>query len=199
MIDERSLRLSTPPTPTGRRPRADAERNRSRVLAVARALFSEHGNQVQMADVARAAGVGVGTVYRHFPDRQSLVLAAAEQRFTEVLEFVRTECLSDADPQRALVGFLRRIGEAMFHDQGLSVALESVMGSTEPRGETRELYHTVAATLVERARAAGTIRPDSTVADLVLIVHGLIGVIRHDDGGDWHRYLDLALDGLRVR
>jgi AcrR family transcriptional regulator len=188
--------VSTPPA--GRRPRADAERNRARVLAAARALFAEHGDNVQMADVARAAGVGMGTVYRHFPDRQALILAAAEQRFAEVLEFVRTECLQDADPQRALAGFLRRIGEAVSDDQGLSAALEATMGTTEPRGRTRELYHGVAATLVERARAAGTIRPDSTVADLVLIVHGLVGVIRHRDG-DWHRYLELALDGLRTR
>ena len=190
--------MSTPPPPAGRRPRADVERNRARVLAAARALFAERGNDVQMADVARAAGVGVGTVYRHFPDRRALILAAADQRFAEVLEFARTECLPDSDPQRALVGFLRRIGDAVFHDQGLSAAVESVTGSTEPRGETRELYHSVAATLLERARAAGTVRPDSTVTDLILIVHGLVGVIRHD-GGDWHRYLDLVLDGLRTR
>jgi AcrR family transcriptional regulator len=182
---------------TGRRQRADAERNRARVLEAARTLYAERGDEVQVVDVARAAGVGIGTVYRHFPDRQALILAAAQARFTEVLEFAHTKCLTDTDPMGALTRFLERIGEAIFLDRGLSAAVESVVGSTAPTGQTGEQYHAVAATLVERARAAGAIRPDSTLEDVMLIVHGLIGVIRHD-GGDWHRYLTLTLDGLRT-
>jgi AcrR family transcriptional regulator len=182
---------------TGRPPRADAQRNRVRVLEAARTLFAERGNEVQVIDVARAAGVGIGTVYRHFPDRQALILAAAEARFTEVLKFAHSECLTDTDPLRALTRFLQRIGEAVVLDQGLSAAVEADVGSTAPSGQTGQQYHTVAATLIDRARAAGTIRPDSTVEDLILIVHGLIGVIRHD-GGDWHRYITLTLDGLRT-
>ncbi|WP_246256849.1 TetR/AcrR family transcriptional regulator [Amycolatopsis anabasis] len=187
-------------TPPGRKPRADAERNRARVLEAARALFTERGDAVQLPEVARAAGVGVGTVYRHFPTRSDLVEAAAEHRFAEILEFARAECLTDPDPARALPRYLRHVGEVLDHDRGLSASIEAARGSTgsEPRGETRERLEGVVGEIVDRARAAGALRPDCTVADVYLLTGCLSAAIR-TGSGDWRRLLDLALDGLRPR
>lgn len=178
------------------RTRADAERNRARVLEVARALFAERGDEVQMADVARAAEVGIGTVYRHFPTRQALVEAAAGQRFTEILAFARQECLAAPDPGTGLELLLRHIGEVLDRDRGLSGAIESAMGSGEPSGESRSALQEVAGTLVERGQEAGTIRADAGVEDVYMLVCGLAAVIR-TGSGDWRRFTRLALDALR--
>ena len=94
--------MSTPPP--RRKPRTDAERNRARVLEAARALFAEHGQDVQMTEVARVAEVGIGTLYRHFPTRQALIEAAAESRSAELAPpgLVRlAEQIAPVHPQRA--------------------------------------------------------------------------------------------------
>jgi AcrR family transcriptional regulator len=188
--------MSTPPT--RRKPRTDAERNRARVLEVARALFAEHGYDVQMSEVARVAEVGVGTVYRHFPTRQALIEAAAENRSAEMLAFAQTQCLTDADPAQALARFLRHIGEVLAHDRGTSEAIEAAMGSTEPQGELRTALQAITGELIERAQTQGTIRSDATVSDVYMIVCGLAAVIRNN-AGDWRRFTEIALDGLRPR
>jgi AcrR family transcriptional regulator len=192
--------LSTPSTSPGRKQRADAERNRLRVLETARALFAERGDEVQHAEVARAAGVGVGTVYRHFPTRQSLVEAAAEHRFAQILEFASTECVGGPDPGQGLVRYLRHVGEVLDSDRGLSTSIEAARGSTgsEPRGETRTQLEAVVATLIEQGRAAGALNQDCTVADVYMIGGALSAVIR-TGSGDWRRFIDLVLDGLRPR
>jgi AcrR family transcriptional regulator len=181
-----------------RTPRADAVRNRSHVLDAARQLLAEHGDAVQMSDVARAAGVGVGTVYRHFATRQALVEAAAEQRFAEILAFGRSRCLRDPDPVHGLARLLRRTGEVLYRERGLSASLEAAMGSPEPRGEMRAQLESVAGTLIERGKAAGALRRDATVADVYMIVCGLAAVIRFRSG-DWRRFVDVAVDGLRFQ
>ncbi|MEV1170388.1 helix-turn-helix domain-containing protein [Nonomuraea sp. NPDC049784] len=188
--------MSTPPT--RRKPRTDAERNRDRVLEAARALFTEHGFDVQMSEVARVAGVGVGTLYRKFPTRDVLIEAVAEQRSAEMAAFARARCLAEDDPSQALDLFLRHVGEVLAGDRGMSEVIEQAMGSTEPRGEARAALHGVIAELIDRARAGGVIRPDATTADVNMIVCGLAAVIRHS-AGDWRRYAEIALDGLRPR
>src|SRR5882724_12044743 len=126
------MALLSTPSPA-RRPRADAERNRQRVVETARALFAERGDEVQHAEIAREAGVGVGTVYRHFPTRQSLVEAAAERRFAEILEFARG---LDGEHD-GLARYLEHVGVVLDTDRGLSAVIEAVRGSTEsePRGQ----------------------------------------------------------------
>ncbi|GAA4074495.1 helix-turn-helix domain-containing protein [Actinomadura miaoliensis] len=179
-----------------RRPRVDAERNRGRVLQVAGELFAEHGDQVQMADVARAAGVGVGTVYRHFPNRRALVEAVAEQRFAEILRYAREECLTQPDARRALSCFLARIGRVHEEGQGVSSAIEAALGDTEPRGQVGADLLAIGADLLERGRSDGTIRADATVADLYMIA-GAVAAISRNTVGDWRRFIEIALDGLR--
>ncbi|MER6548969.1 helix-turn-helix domain-containing protein [Streptomyces sp. NPDC001250] len=190
--------MSTPSTPAGRKPRADAERNRARVLAAARALFEERGDEVQMPEVARAAGVGIGTVYRHFPTRQSLVEAAAELRFAEILRFARTDCLRDPESGQGLARYLRNVGQILAEDQGLSAAVAAAVGSSAPRGEMLAQLELAVGTLIDQGRSAGTLRGDLTVADVYTLVGALSAVIR-TGSGDWRRFIDLALDGLRPR
>lgn len=199
-VHGRAVRLSTPPPPAGRKQRADAERNRQRVLEAARALFAERADDVQHAEVARAAGVGVGTVYRHFPTRQALVEAAAEHRFAQILEFARGECRNGPDPGQGLVRYLRHVGGVLDSDRGLSASIEAARGSvgSEPRGEIRTQLEAVVAQLIEQGRTAGTLNSDCTVADVYMLVGALSAVIR-TGSGDWRRFIDITFDGLRPR
>lgn len=186
-------------TSPARRPRADAERNRLRVLDAARRLFAERGDEVQMPEVAAAAGVGVGTVYRHFPNRQALVTACAERRFAEIAEFARGECLRRAESGDGVASYLRHVGEVLSRDRGMSAAIEAVRGSTEtePRGPARAEIEAAVDRLIERDQAAGTLRQDVTVADVYMIVGGLSATIR-TGSGDWRRFVELILNGLRA-
>ncbi|MEV0051947.1 helix-turn-helix domain-containing protein [Saccharopolyspora shandongensis] len=184
-------------SPAGK-PRADAERNRAQVLAVARDMLAERGEQVQMAEVARAAGVGVGTVYRHFPTRQALVEAVAEDRFAAILAFGEEQALSDTDTRQVLTSFLRRIGEVHENERGLSGAIESVLGSTAPQGEVSTRLLAFGETLIKRGKADGTLDADVTVADLYMIV-GALATVSRAAIGDWHRFIDIAFAGLRPR
>lgn len=169
-------------------------------MEAARALFAERGDDVQMPEVARAAGVGVGTVYRHFPTRTALIEAAAEHRFAQILDFARTECLRDPDAGQGLARYLRYVGEVLDSDRGLSASMEAVRGSSEtaPRGEMREQLEGAVGALIEQGRVAGAVREDSTVEDVYMIVGCLSAVIR-TNSGDWRRLIDITLDGLRPR
>lgn len=186
------------PSPTTRKLRTDAARNRDHVLGTATALFAERGEEVQMADVARAAGVGIGTVYRHFPTRRALIEAAAEQRFAGILDHARRNCLPQPGGRRALACFLSHVAEVHERGRALSGAIESVLGDTEPRGEVGGLLRELGEELLSRGRADGSVRADATVADLYMLV-GAVATISRDAIGDWRRFIELALDGLRPR
>ncbi|WP_214414027.1 TetR/AcrR family transcriptional regulator [Sphaerisporangium fuscum] len=180
-----------------RKTRTDAERNRHRVMEAARALFAESGHEVQMSEVARAAGVGVGTLYRKFPTREALIEAIAEHRAAEIVAAARR--LTDADDQaQGLAGFLHHVGEVLAGDRGMSEVIEKTMGSAEPRGETREALLAGVAELIDRARARGTVGQDVTTEDVNMVICGLAAVIRNG-AGDWRRYIAVAIDGLRPR
>ncbi|WP_201298028.1 TetR/AcrR family transcriptional regulator [Nocardia sp. CY41] len=183
--------------PTPRKPRADAALNRARIVAVARTLFAERGGAVQLPEIARAAGVGIGTVYRHFPTHADLIEAAAEQRFAEIEEFARTECLR-AEPGQGLARYLRHVGAVLAADRGLSAAIEAARHSagSAPRGESRSRLEEVITELVERDRAAGTLRDDCTAADVYMIV-GAVSATIGSGSGDWRRLVEIVLDGLR--
>jgi|SRR5882724_3658940 len=186
------MALLSTPSPA-RRPRADAERNRQRVVETARALFAVRGDEVQHAEIAREAGVGVGTVYRHFPTRQSLVEAAAEQRFAEILAFARE--LADG-----LASYLEHVGEVLDADRGLSAVIEAARGSTEsePRGQARAHLEEAVAELIARDQRAGILSPTCTVSDVYMITGALSAVVR-TRSGDWRRFLTIVLEGLRPR
>ncbi len=165
---------------TSERPlRRDAERNRQRILDAARELFTERGLAVSLNDIAHHAGVGVGTVYRRFPDRVQLIEALFEQRLEQIRELLEA-ALADPDPWQA---FIR------FHEQGLE--LQAADDQLRP----------LLAELVERARAAGELRADFEPEDLRVIHLMLSAVI--DAGHDiapelWRRYLAILLQGLKA-
>ncbi|MFE7743811.1 TetR/AcrR family transcriptional regulator [Nocardia sp. NPDC057455] len=189
--------MSRPPSPRPRR--ADATLNRARIMAAARALFAERGSAVQLPEIARAAGVGIGTVYRHFPTQADLIEAAAAQRFAEIEEFARTECLR-AEPGQGLARYLHHVGEVLTEDRGLSAAIEAARQSagSEPRGESRSRLEEVIGELLERDRAAGTLRDDCTVRDVYMIVGALSATIG-SGSGDWRRLVQIVLNGLHPR
>src|SRR5690349_11889104 len=155
----------------GERPlRADARRNREKVLEAARAVFSQQGRDAQMDDVARAAGVGVGTVYRHFPTKEALVSALAVSLFAQVLESARA-ALEIEDPWEAFTTALRGGVEVLAADR----AFTEIIGQAEMPFESTliEEMNEVYATLVDRAKASGDLRPDLVMDDIPMFTCGI--------------------------
>lgn len=181
-----------------RKTRADAERNRDRVLDAARTLFAASGYDVQMSEVARAAGVGVGTLYRKFPTREALIAAIAEQRAVEIAGTARHFVEADDSGRAGLAGFLHHVGEVLAEDRGMSEVIEKAMGSSEPRGQAYEALLASMEELIDQARAHGAVGQGVTTGDLDMVICGLAAVIRNA-AGDWRRYIEIALEGLRAR
>jgi AcrR family transcriptional regulator len=180
--------------------RADARRNRERILESARAAFAESGDDVQIDDVALHAGVGVGTVYRHFPTKQALVAELVRQTFRLFTERAREALGADVEPFALIEGLMRRIAETAAGDAGVQYALATSEGPawTESQAEQDELI-AVIAQLVERARRAGTIRPDIEAIDIGMLICGVCSAMGPRPGFDWRRHVDLVIDTLRVR
>ena len=180
--------------------RADARRNRERILQSARAAFAESGADAQIDDVARHAGVGVGTVYRHFPTKQALLTELVRQTFRLFTEWAREALEADGEPFALIEGLLRRIAETAAGDAGVQYVLASTAGQawTEAPAEQDELI-AVIAELIERARRAGTIRPGIEAIDIAMLICGVVSAMGPRPGFDWRRHLDLVIDTLRVR
>ena len=180
--------------------RADARRNRERILQSARAAFAESGAEAQIDDVARHAGVGVGTVYRHFPTKQALLAELVRQTFRLFTGWAREALEAGGEPFALIEGLLRRIAETAAGDAGVQYALASTAGQaeTEAPAEQDELI-AVIAELIGRARRAGTIRPGIEATDIAMLICGVVSAMGPRPGFDWRRHLDLVTDTLRVR
>ncbi|MFD9488430.1 MULTISPECIES: TetR/AcrR family transcriptional regulator [unclassified Streptomyces] len=188
---------STPVSESGpRRLRADAERNRARVLNAARELFAERGANVSMDEVARHAEVGVGTLYRHFPTKEAMVVAASQQRFGEILTYYRTVCRESAEPLEALQMLLTRVGEVEARDRGFASVVGGTLGSEGPPSTMRADLEAELVDLVGKGQATGSIRRDIAGVDILALTCGLTSIV-HRRTGDWRRYIDIVLDGLR--
>ena len=186
---------------TERQLRADARRNRERILQSARAAFAESGADAQIDDVARHAGVGVGTVYRHFPTKQALLTELVRQTFRLFTGWAREALEAGGEPFALIEGLLRRIAETAAGDVGVQYALTSSAAQaarSEAQAEQDELI-AVIAELTGRARRAGTIRPGIEPTDIAMLICGVVSVMGPRPGFDWHRHLDLVIDTLRVR
>ena len=192
---------STVSEETERQLRSDARRNRERILQSARAAFAESGADAQIDDVARHAGVGVGTVYRHFPTKQALLTELVRQTFRLFTGWARESREAGGEPFALIEGLLRRIAETAAGDAGVQYALASSAAQaarSEAQAEQDELI-AVIAELIERARRAGTIRPGIEATDIAMLICGVVSAMSPRPGFDWRRHLDLVIDTLRVR
>ena len=184
----------------GERPlRADARRNREKVLAAARAAFSEQGRDAQMDDVARRAGVGVGTVYRHFPTKEALIEALMVAAF-ETIAAAADAALELEDPWEAFTSVLWRGAETMAGDRALSEVFASIPGATESVMPTVEGLTETMTRIIRRAQAAGVLRDDVMVDDIPMVMCGIGSATKkeHRCADAWRRHLSLVLDGMRA-
>jgi AcrR family transcriptional regulator len=185
---------------TARKPRADAVRNRERVLEAAKAIFSAGGPDASLEAVARRAGVGIGTLYRHFPTREAL-FEAVYRREVQQLGELAEQLQSEAAPVDALRRWLRSNVEFVATKKGMSAALAlAVHGSSELYAYTFDRLTKAIGALLDRAVAAGEIRPDILPEDLL---RALVGMCYMYDQPGWQasvvRLVDVFVDGLCVQ
>ncbi|MEE4542275.1 helix-turn-helix domain-containing protein [Streptomyces sp. V4-01] len=179
--------------------RTDAARNRVRILAAARETLVELGPEVPLDEIARRAGVGNATVYRHFPDRGALLHDVLLFVITRTAEFAEGAAAQQADPFGALRGFAHAaVDERAAAVCGLFTAVEQDGAPEDVYAEIGRLRLALEE-LMERARRAGALRPDVTQHDLMVAISQLTrplpGLECRDT--DAHRHLDMFLDGLR--
>ena len=177
--------------------RADARRNRERVLEGARAVFAEHGRDAQMDDVAKRSGVGVGTVYRHFPTKEALVSALAISLFEQVLASAQRASALD-DPWEAFTTALWEGTEVLSSDR----AFTEIVGQAEmpfPSALQEEMF-AVYSGLIQRAKDSGDLRPDIVLDDIPMFTCGIgMATIKpHQCQAAWRRHLAVVIDGLRA-
>ena len=181
--------------------RADAARNRARLIDAARELFAQRGLSVSMDDIARHAGVGVGTAYRRFSSREELIEALFDERMAEVLASVEG-ALANPDPWAGLVSLLEDQASMQATDRGLRELLFSPAELRERIAPVRARMLPMVEELIERAKATGQLRPDVATTDIP-VVNYMLGASA-DFGGElspelWRRFLGIVLDGLRAR
>jgi AcrR family transcriptional regulator len=192
--------MTTPDAPTTRPLRADAQRNRDKIVAAARDAFSELGLDAQMEDVARRAGVGVGTVYRHFPTKDALVRALVVVQMEEMAALgPRFLAAAEEDGWEALAGWVRECGEAHVRDRALSQVL-----STQPASSFIDVamdtgLMKVGAQLLRAAQKAGAARLDLVATDIGLAMCGLSAVLESFGEAGGRRYLEMMLAGMSNR
>lgn len=181
--------------------RKDAQRNRQRILDAARELFAREGLGVTLNDIAHHAGVGVGTVYRRFPDKANLIEELFEQEIGRLVSLME-EALEDPDPWRGFTRYLRRNLELQACDRAIR---EIILGTPEGAkrvGEIRDRIFPLGARLVQRAKECGALRADFQPADLPMLVLMLTTILdsASDESPDlWRRYLDILIQGLRAQ
>ncbi len=183
-----------------RKPRADAVRNRELVLEAAKAVFSAGGAEASLEAVAKRAGVGIGTLYRHFPTRENLFEAVYRREVEQLGEFA-DELKGEADPVESLRRWLHSTVEFVATKKGMLAALQLVTyGSSELQAYSLDRLTQAVGALLARAVAAGEIRADIGAED---VLRALIGMCYLHDRPGWQtsvlRLVDVFVDGLRVR
>jgi len=178
--------------------RRDAERNRKRILDAARELFAEQGLGVTLNDIAHHAGVGVGTVYRRFPDKSHLIEDLFEQRVAEVVALAQ-QALEDPDAWRGLKTFLQQVLQLVAADRGVKDLLTANTDGLERISLVRQRLLPIGRQLVRRAQEAGQVREDVSAADLPVIqlmLSTLVDASRDVAPDLWRRYLGIITRGL---
>ncbi|MEO3853569.1 helix-turn-helix domain-containing protein [Acrocarpospora sp. B8E8] len=178
--------------------RADAARNRARVLQVAREQLAAGDDSLQLNTIARLAGVGVGTVYRHFPNRHALLEALSAERFQQLV----SEAQVAAADENALTGLHRLLRFALaraLDDAGFAAVLESASDADARTSAMKAELDRAVADLLDRARHAGAIRHGIEADDVRRLLCGVEHAVRSGDGNPKYAelYLDVLLEGLR--
>ena len=176
--------------------RVDAQRNRARLLRAARELLAAQGADVSLREVARAAGVGVATLYRHFPTRDELIDAVLEDALDDFLAAAGT-ALAAPDAWAGFTGFLDEALRLQACNRGLRDVIETGTLGRERAAELRGRIGALIAELVARAQAEGSLRPDFTAPDVAAILWAGDRVLELGDEALWRRHLGFILDGLR--
>lgn len=193
--------MSNTGTVTERPLRADARRNRERILESARAVFAKYGADAQIDDVARQAGVGVGTVYRHFPTKEALLAELLREKFRLFTARAREALAGDGEPFAVVEALLRRNAETAASDAAVQHALAGAGEHIwmQAQAEQQELL-AITGDLIARARDVGTIRHDVDANDIAMLMCGLCSTMAGGRPGfDWRRHLDLVIEMLRAR
>jgi AcrR family transcriptional regulator len=177
--------------------RADAHRNEERLVTAAKAAFAEHGTDASLEDIARRAGVGIGTLYRHFPTRSALLEAALQERFEALLAEAQ-DLLGSPSPAGALAAWLKALLVEADAFRGLAAPLAAILQDQE--SELSSLCTAAldgGARLLARAQQTGAVRPDADFMDLVKLVGGIaVATERATDPDGADRLLGLVMDGL---
>ncbi|MCQ8188205.1 TetR/AcrR family transcriptional regulator [Streptomyces rugosispiralis] len=191
---------STPPRPPARRARrADAERNRAAIIEAAAVVFAEQGCAVDVREIARRSGVGMGTLYRHFPTKDELLATVLEREFTAWLTAAHQAAAATEDPWEALTGFFE---QALAHQAGNRALVESHTATGAASRVCARHREAFIDELRTRCVDAGLLREGVTTADLVLLSASLSQVIQatgDSHPGQWRRLLRISLDGLSSR
>ncbi|MEI8406792.1 MULTISPECIES: TetR/AcrR family transcriptional regulator [unclassified Kribbella] len=184
---------------TGERPlRADAQRNRDQILAAAARAFSTCGLEATLEGIAKDAGVGIGTLYRHFPTRELLIEAAYRNELATICD-AAPELLDSMPPAEALRAWMDRYIDYMTRKLGMADALRAVIASgANPYAQSFELLVGAIKTLLEAGAASGEIRTDVSADDVLVSISGVaLATGKNRDQAD--RALNLLMDGLRYR
>jgi AcrR family transcriptional regulator len=198
-VTSRSRRAAVGKAPAAaRKPRADAQRNRDSLLEAAKAAFAEAGPEASLDEIARRAGVGIGTLYRHFPTRDAIV-EAVYRREVQQLADSAPRLIESLPPAEALRAWMRVFIDYIAAKKVIAPALKSsVGGGSAVYADSSVRINGAIALLVERARASGNIRPSADPADLL---RALIGFAYVNSAPDWEasarRLIDLLIDGLK--
>lgn len=178
--------------------RKDVARNRARLLEAADRLFAERGREAGLDDVARAAGVGVATAYRHFATKAALLDALIDDRVAHAAALLE-EAEREPDPVAALIGVLLRIGEGQAADRGLREAMEAAGADQSVADRFRAAVGPAIRRLAERAAATGRVEPSFADGDIVVMIW-MMGTISQQTGHQspdlWRRCLGFLLNGV---
>ncbi|OPF83256.1 TetR family transcriptional regulator [Streptomyces antioxidans] len=191
---------STPAQPPARRARrADAERNRAAIIEAAGVVFAEQGCAVDVREIARRSGVGMGTLYRHFPAKDDLLITVLEREVTSWLTAAHEAAAATEDPWEALTGFFE---QALTHQARNRALVESYTATGAPSRVCARHRDAFIDELRVRCASAGLLREGVTTADLVLLSTSLSQTVQAADDshpGQWRRLLRISLDGLSSR
>ncbi|MFI7300401.1 TetR/AcrR family transcriptional regulator [Streptomyces sp. NPDC050121] len=175
--------------------RSDARRNRETLIAAAREIYAERGVDAPLDDIARRAGVGNATLYRHFTDRAALIETVFHDALTPILDAAR-ETRKRADAWSGLTAYLDRVFTLLAADRGAGDLMTTGIRGVPTLDALREENRHTLETLLRRGQEQRTIRPDLTVEDLLFLLAAL-GRATPAAPGSWRRHLALMLDGLR--